>query len=80
MAPLNRAFDVAMTGTGAGDEGDMKWQDASLDALSTARAADHLLREVLTTNDTSLAPGTALPELQEKLTRLSTEMKALQKK
>jgi hypothetical protein len=80
MASLNRAFDVAMTGTGAGDEGDMKWQDASLDALSTARAADHLLREVLTTNDTSLAPDTALPELQEKLTRLSTEMKALQKK
>jgi hypothetical protein len=80
LTPLNRSFAVAMSDMNTAEDGDTKWQNVSIDALSTARAADHLLRDLLTTSNTSSTPDTALPELQEKLTHLSAEMKGLQNK
>lgn len=80
LAPLNRTFAVATVDASTSEMSDIKWQNAAIDALSTARAVDHLLRELLTTSDASSTPDAALPELQEKLSRLSAEMKALKKK
>jgi hypothetical protein len=80
LAPLNGAFHVAATSSASASEAyESRWQDASLDALGTARSADHLLRDVLTTSDTVTAPDVALPELQQKLERLAAEMRGLQK-
>jgi hypothetical protein len=81
LSPLNGTFNVAATSPGAeADSSGTRWQDASLDALGVARSADHLLRDVLTTSETPAAPDAALPELQQKLSHLAAEMRALQKK
>jgi hypothetical protein len=81
LGPLNASFGIAATSpTSEPDSSATKWQDESLDALGTARSADHLLRDLLTTSATPAAPDSALPELQQKLLRLATEMRDLQKK
>jgi hypothetical protein len=81
FAPLDGAFGVVTTSpTSEPDSSATRWQDESLDALGTARSADHLLRDVLTTSETPAAPDAALPELQQKLLRLAAEMHDLQKK
>lgn len=81
LAPLNNAFNVVATTSGSElDSSATRWQDASLDSLGVARSADHLLRSVLTTSETPVAPDTALPELQQKLSHLAEQMTGLQKK
>lgn len=81
LAPLNAAFDVAAVSpaTAEPDSFETKWQDACLDALETARSADHLIRDILTTSATPAVPRTALPQLQQKLSYLNMEVRNLQK-
>lgn len=81
LAPLEGAFKIAVTTSSSeSDSSTTKWQDATLDALGTARNVDYLLRGVLTTSETSASPDAALPEVQQKLSHLVVEMHSLQKK
>jgi hypothetical protein len=82
LAPLDGAFSVAVTTSGSelDHSSPTRWQDASLDALGTARNVDYLLRGFLTTSETPAAPDAALPEVQQKLSHLFAEMHNLQKK
>jgi len=53
------------------------WQGESLEALDTARVIDHILRALLTTNQTPAIPDSALPEIDQNLCRLRAELKNL---
>jgi hypothetical protein len=80
LAPLEESLGVSDTQPRSEDTGDTNWQNSSLDALATARAADRLLRNVLTTSENPIAPETGFAQLQQELEHLSATMSALQKK
>jgi hypothetical protein len=79
LAPLNREFKVVPSDQSA-EATVTNWQSASLDALETARIADHLLRSVFTTSQTPTAPDVALPLIDQNLSRLSAEVASLRPK
>jgi hypothetical protein len=53
------------------------WQSGSLASLATARAVDHLLRALLTTSQTPSAPDSALPQINQNLCSLRTQLSSL---
>jgi hypothetical protein len=79
LAPLDRDFGVSLktpaTGPAAGT-----WQSGSLDLLEKARTVDHLLRSLLTTNQLPASPDSALPQIDENLSMLRTELGSFDKK
>lgn len=53
------------------------WQQGSIDSLETGRSIDHLLRAVLTTNQEPATPDSALPEIDQALSRLGAKVNNL---
>lgn len=53
------------------------WQSGSVETLKTARVVDHLLRAVFTTSQTPATPSSALPQIEQNLCRLQSDMKSL---
>lgn len=76
LAPLEANFGVAPC-TSSLSLTSVTWQGGSLEALETARVADHLLRALLTTSQAPAIPDSALPEIDQSLCRLRTELKNL---
>ena len=76
LAPLNAAFNIS-TSESAVNPMATDWQNRSLDALETARAADRLLRSLLTTSQTPVSPESALPQIEQHLSHLSVALKTL---
>ena len=73
LAPLNTAFHIS-TSESMAQPAVVDWQSGSLDALQSARTADHLLRSMLTTSETPAAPDIALPQIEQELSHLSAEL------
>ena len=75
LSPLLRAYGV--TSASSEDTSGMpsEWQNASLDALTAARSADQLLRQVLTANANPATPNVALPELSRRLAEVQAELR-----
>jgi hypothetical protein len=53
------------------------WQSGAAETLKTARVVDHLLRAVFTTSQTPAAPASALPQIEQNLCRLRSELKSM---
>jgi hypothetical protein len=77
LAPLRADFDVPPRASAANPV-ITSWQNTSLEALETARLVDHLLRALLTTTRTRAVPGSALPQIDQNLSRLCAELKNLE--
>ena len=73
LAPLNTAFHVSASESVI-QPADINWQSGALEALETARNGDHLLRSMLTTSQTPVAPDIALPQIEQALSHLSAEL------
>ncbi len=76
LAPLDANFSVAPS-TSSMNPVASSWQGGSLEALETARVIDHLLRAVLTTSQAPAVPDSALPEIDQNLSRLRAELRNL---
>lgn len=80
LAPLDEAFHVGELSQAQQSTYEITWQDASLDALGTARTVDRLIRDIFTTSESPYHAAEALPQLQQELARLLNEMGTVQKK
>jgi hypothetical protein len=76
LAPLEANFSVTPC-TSSVARVATSWQSGSLEALQTARVIDHELRALLTTSQAPAVPDSALPEIDQNLCRLRTELKNL---
>jgi hypothetical protein len=73
LTPLDRAFGVSSNTLATGPAA-ATWQGGSLDLLEKARMVDHVLRALLTTNQLPASPDSALPQIDENLSRLRAEL------
>lgn len=76
LAPLDANFNVTLCTSWVVPSLE-SWQRGSLESLETARDIDHLLRALLTTNQSPAVPDSALPEIDKDACRLRAQLKNL---
>jgi hypothetical protein len=76
LAPLDTQFHVPQSPP-PGISSTVDWHQEGLDGLETGRAIDHLLRALLTTSQDPVAPDSALPEIDQQISRLGAKVKDL---
>jgi hypothetical protein len=79
LAPLARNFGVSSKAPATGPAA-ATWQSGSLDLLERARVVDHLLRALLTTSQLPASPDVALPQIDENLSMLRSELSSFDKR
>jgi hypothetical protein len=75
LAPVDQKFGVASCTTPALEESN--WQGGSVHALDAAKEMDHLLRTLLTTNETPADPDVALPRIAQNVCLMRAELATL---
>jgi hypothetical protein len=76
LAPLDTQFHVPQSPP-PGNSPTVDWHQESLDGLGTGKAIDHLLRALLTTSQDPVAPESALPEIDQQISRLGAKVRDL---
>jgi hypothetical protein len=76
LSPLDAQFHVPQ-GPPASTSPTTGWQQGSLESLEIGRSIDHLLRALLTTSQDPVTPDSALPEIEQDISRLGARVKNL---